>query len=151
LFSFFERTKRSRYLYLFLSCLFLFISFFTKQDGGFLAFAIAIVLVAANSLYTKKWLDFLLFILIYAAIGFLIILPFTKYSFGYWFNHGQPPHTARVSVPDLLNEIFGGSQWIKFYFLLIGLIVIYKIYKLPGFFRNKNEILLLLLTLGILT
>ena len=151
LFAFFERTRNTRYIFLFLSCFFLFISFFTKQDGGFLAFAIAIVLVAYNSFYLKKWLDFFLFILICAAIGFLIILPFTKYNFGYWFNHGQPPHTARVSIPDLLNEIFGGSQWIKFYFLLIGLIVIYKIYKVPGFFKNRNEILFLLLTLGILT
>ena len=151
LFSFFERTNRTRYLFLFLSCFFLFISFFTKQDGGFLAFAIAIVLVAYNSFYLKKWSDLLLFILMYVAIGFLIIMPFTKYSFGYWFNHGQPPHTARVSIPDLLDEIFGGAQWIKFYFLLIGLIVIYKIYKLPGFFKNRNEILFLLLTLGILT
>lgn len=148
LFVFFERTKRTRYIFLFLSCFFLFISFFTKQDGGFLAFAIAIVLVACNSFYLKKWGDLLLFILMYVAIGFLIIVPFTKYSFGYWFNHGQPPHTARVSVPDLLNEIFGGSQWIKFYFLLIGFIVIYK---LPVFFKNRNEILFLLLTLGILT
>ncbi|HYJ64844.1 MAG TPA: hypothetical protein VEV62_13945 [Parafilimonas sp.] len=151
LFAFFERTRNTRYIFLFLSCFFLFISFFTKQDGGFLAFAIAIVLVACNSFYVKKWSDLLLFILIYAAIGFLIILPFTRYSFGYWFNHGQPPHTARVSIPDLLDEIFGGSQWIKFYFLLIALIVIYKIYKLPGFFKNRNEILFLLLTLGILT
>ena len=151
LFAFFERTRNTRYIFLFLSCFFLFISFFTKQDGGFLAFAIAIVLVACNSFYVKKWSDLLLFILIYAAIGFLIILPFTRYSFGYWFNHGQPPHTARVSIPDLLDEIFGGSQLIKFYFLLIALIVIYKIYKLPGFFKNRNEILFLLLTLGILT
>jgi hypothetical protein len=151
LFSFFERAKRNRYWFLFLACLFLFISFFTKQDGGFLAFAIAIVLVAYNSFYTKKWGDFLLFILIYVAIGFLIILPFTKYSFGYWFNHGQPPHTARISIPDILNEILGGSQWIKFYFLLIVLIAIYKMYKASAFFKDKNEVLFLLLTLGILT
>lgn len=151
LFGFFQRTTKSRYAYLFLSCLFLFFSFFTKQDGGFLAFAIAFVLVACNSFYIKKWSDLFLFLLIYVLIGFLVIYPFTKFSFGYWFNHGQPPHTARVSIPDILDEILGGSQWIKFYFLLIGLIVIYKIYKLPNFFKNKDEILFLLLTLGILT
>ena len=150
LFAFFERTKKSRYCFLFLTCFFLFVSFFTKQDGGFLAFAIAIVLVAYNSLHLKKWSDLLLFILIYVAIGFLVIMPFTKYSFGYWFNHGQPPHTARVSIPDLLNEILGGSQWIKFYFLLIVLLLLYKIYKLPAYFKSKEEMLFLLLTLGIL-
>lgn len=150
LFGFFKRTQKSRYFFLLLATFFLFVSFFTKQDGGFLAFAIAFVLVAFNSFYTKKWGDLFLFILMYTAIGFLIIFPFTKYSFGYWFNHGQPPHTARVSIPDLLNEILGGSQWIKFYFLLIVLIVLYKIYKLPEFFKRKDEILFLLLTLGIL-
>lgn len=150
LFTFFEKANKSRYIFLFLSCLFLFISFFTKQDGGFLAFAIAFVLVAYNSFHLKKWSDLIFFILMYVAIGFLIILPFTKYSFGYWFNHGQPPHTARISIQDLLNEILGGAQWIKFYILLIGLIVTYKIYKAPGFFKNRNEMIFLLLTLGIL-
>ncbi len=150
LFGFFQRTTKSRFVYLFLSCLFLFFSFFTKQDGGFLAFAIAIVLVACNSFYLKKWSDLFLFVLIYVAIAFLVIYPFTKYSFGYWFNHGQPPHSARVSIPDLLNEILGSSQWIKFYLLLIGLIVIYKIYKLPDFFKRRDEMLFLLLTIGIL-
>jgi len=50
-----------------------------------------------------------------------------------------------------LNEIFGGAQWIKFYFLLVVLIAIYKMYKVSAFFKNKNEVLFLLLTLGILT
>lgn len=150
LFGYFQRTTNKRFTYLFLACLFLFFSFFTKQDGGFLAFAIAIVLVAFNVYYTKKWIDLLLFLLIYFAIAFAFIYPFTKYSFGYWFNHGQPPHSARVSIPDLLTEILGGSQWIKFYLLLIGLIVLYKVYRLPDFLKQKNEILFLLLTLGIL-
>ena len=65
LFAFFERIKKSRYSISFSFLLFSFLLFFTKQDGGFLAFAIAIVLVVANSFYTKKWKDFLLFILIY--------------------------------------------------------------------------------------
>jgi len=133
------------------SCLFLFVSFFTKQDGGFLGFAIACVLVFYNALVTKKWKDFFLFLFCYAVIGFLIILPFTKYSFGYWFNYGQPPHTARLSFQDLLNEVLAESQWIKFYFLLIVIIVVFKIRNTKNFFSHQNEMLFLLLTLGILT
>jgi len=151
LFGFFKRTNSRKYISLVLSCLFLFISFFTKQDGGFLGFMIASALVFYNSLVTKTWKDFFLFLFCYALIGFLIILPFTKYSFGYWFNYGQPPHTARLSFQDLLNEVLAESQWIKFYFLLIVVIVVFKIRNTKNFFGNRYEMLFLLLTLGILT
>ena len=147
---FLKKGSKSKYLFLFIACFFLFWSFFTKQDGGFLGFVIALILVIANSFYTKKWLDVLLFLLNYFVIAVIIILPFTKYNFGYWFNHGQPPHTARFSIPDLLTEIFSGAQWIKFYFLLIIFIVGYKFNHQPKFYNNKQEIIFLLLTLGIL-
>ena len=150
LFGFFARDNKWKYAYLFLSCFFLFASFFTKQDGGFLGFAIATALVFYHAIVSKKWKDFFLFIFGYVIIGVLIILPFTKYSFGYWFNHGQPPHTARFSAQDLFNTLFTGSQWIKFYLLLIAIIVAFKIRNNKRFFLNKNEILFLLLTLGIL-
>ena len=151
LFGYFTRENKRKYFYLVAACFFLFVSFFTKQDGGFLAFAIASALVLYNSLVTKKWKDLILFFACYAIIGFLIIYPFTKYSFGYWFNHGQPPHTARFSSQDLLNELFLGSQWIKFYVLLIAIIVVVKVRNNKRFFFNRNEMLFLLLTLGILT
>ncbi len=151
LFAFFIRENNRKYIYLILSCFFFFISFFTKQDGGFLGFAIAFALVFYNALITKKWKDLFLFLICYAAIGFMIIFPFTQYSFGYWFNHGQPPHTARFSAQDLLNETFAGSQWIKFYFLLIAIIVAFKVRNNKNFFKQRSEILFLLLTLGILT
>jgi hypothetical protein len=150
LFGFFIRDNKRKYFYLVLSCFFFFISFFTKQDGGFLGFAIAVVLVFYNALISKKWQDFFLFLLCYGVIGFLFIFPFTKYNFGYWFNYGQPPHTARLSAQDLLAEIFGGSQWIKFYFLLIVIIVAFKVRNNRKFFANKYEMLFLLLTTGIL-
>jgi hypothetical protein len=150
LFEFFIRDNKRKYFYLVLSCFFFFISFFTKQDGGFLGFAIAFALVSYNALISKKWKDFFLFLLCYGVIGFLVILPFTKYNFGYWFNYGQPPHTARLSAQDLLAEIFGGSQWIKFYFLLIVIIVAFKVRNNRKFFADKYEMLFLLLTAGIL-
>jgi len=151
LFGFFKRTNKWKYVYLVLSCLLLFISFFTKQDGGFLSFAIAFVLVFYYALITNKWKDFFLFLVCYALIGFLTIFPFTKYSFGYWFNYGQPPHTARISFLDILNKVLAESQWIKFYFLLIVIIVVFKIRNIKNFFTDRYEMLFLLITLGILT
>lgn len=150
LLGFLNTEARKKYVFLFLSCFFLFVSFFTKQDGGFLGFAIAAALVLYNTIITKKWKDIFLFLLLYIIIAVLVILPFTQYSFGYWFNHGQPPHTARISISEILGELFSASQWIKFYFLLIAIIVAFKIKNNRSFLTNRNEMIFLLLTLGIL-
>ena len=69
LFCFFERSNKQRYVFLFLSCLFLFLSFFTKQDGGALGFLLALALVAYTVFLNKRWIDVILFILIYFIIG----------------------------------------------------------------------------------
>ena len=150
LLGFLNGEARKKYVFLFLSCFFLFVSFFTKQDGGFLGFAIAAALVLYHAIITKKWKDLFLFFLLYIIIAVLVILPFTQYSFGYWFNHGQPPHTARISISDILGELFGASQWIKFYLLLIAIIVVFKIKNNRSFLTDRNEMIFLLLTLGIL-
>ncbi|MBS1745554.1 MAG: hypothetical protein JST21_05245 [Bacteroidetes bacterium] len=150
LFGYFIREKKTRFYFLIAAAFFLFLSFFTKQDGGFLGFAIASALIAYHAIITKKWKGFFFFFITYSIIGFIIIYPFTKYGFGYWFNHGQPPHTARFSVQDLLNEIFVESQWIKFYLLLIAFIVVFKFRNNKRFFFDTQEMLFLILTLGIL-
>lgn len=142
---------RWKYLQLIAACFFLFLSFFTKQDGGFLAFSLAAALMFYYAIIEKKWKHFFLFIVFYFLIGALIIFPFTQFNFGYWFNYGQAPHSSRLSVPDLLDEIFGESQWIKFYMLLIILILLIQPLKWKEFFSNKKETLFLLFTLGILT
>ena len=59
-------------------------------------------------------------------IFFLMILPFLGHGFGYWFNHGQPPHSSRVSPFDIAAEFFGSSQWIKFYLFLIVLLAVMR-------------------------
>jgi hypothetical protein len=131
---------------------FLFLSFFTKQDGGFLMLVIAGALVLYNGLAERRWKDGLLFFAFYAGIALVVILPFTRYTFGYWFNHGQPPHTARLSLRDMVEEFLAASQWIKFYLLLILLIVLAKGRQLgwKAFWTDQNEVSFLLLTLGIL-
>ncbi|MGI8950695.1 MAG: hypothetical protein ACR2FN_03815 [Chitinophagaceae bacterium] len=152
LFAFiFKINYKWRYANLIAACFFLFLSFFTKQDGGFLAFLIATVLMFYYAFIERKWFDFFLYLIFYFAIATIIIFPFTKYNFGYWFNHGQPPHSSRLSIKDLLNEFLGQSQFIKFYILLIVVLLISKLRDWKQYFYNKKEMLFLLLTLGILT
>ncbi|HTJ11123.1 MAG TPA: hypothetical protein VL547_03840 [Dinghuibacter sp.] len=140
------------FLYLLGAAFFIFLSFFTKQDGGFLMFATASALALYNAIVTRRWRAALLFWGLFIAIALVVILPFTRYSFGYWFNHGQPPHTARLSPRDILGEFFAASQWIKFYLLMTLLIVLVKgrLHGWRQFWNDRAEMSFLLLTLGIL-
>ena len=141
-----------RFLYLLGAAFFLFLSFFTKQDGGFLMFAIASALALYDAFLNRRWKTALLFFGLFFAIALAVILPFTRYSFGYWFNHGQPPHTARLSPRDILQEFLEASQWIKFYLLLIVILVLVK-GRASGwktFWRDRAEVSFLILTIGIL-
>jgi hypothetical protein len=81
---------------------------------------------------------------------FLIILPFLKYGFGYWFNHGQAPHTARVSAFDITEEFLGASQWIKFYIFLLVVLVLVRFREWAALREDRNGVLLVVLTIGIL-
>ena len=77
----------------------------------------------------KKWLAIPVFCGSILVTALLMILPFAKYNFGYWFNHGQAPHASRISITDILTEFLGGSQWIKFYLFLIVLLLVPRISK----------------------
>lgn len=138
------------WLKLSLSALFIFFSFFTKQDGGGLAFMLCLALLIYHSVNAKEWKSLLIFLVSFLVIAFAVIAPLTKYNFGYWFNHGQPPHTARLSIYDILDEFLYSSQWIKFYLLLVIIFAIayYKNWK--QLITDRRTTLFLLLTLGIL-
>jgi hypothetical protein len=139
-----------KWIWLALSGLFTFFSFFTKQDGGGLALALCLVLLIYQCLHAKNWKPLVIYSGSFILAAFAIIAPLTRYNFGYWFNHGQPPHTSRISVYEILDEFFLNSQWIKFYLLLIALLVTAS-YKRPReLFANKRDSIFLLLTLGIL-
>ncbi len=130
--------------------LFTFFSFFTKQDGGGLTFVIGFILLAYNVWLSKKWVDLLTYTggtILFSTIAILI---FSRYEFSYWFNHGQPPHNARISVADIANEFFGGSQWLKFYFVVVILLAIARLKDWKAFIKEKRSVIFLLLTLGIL-
>ena len=125
-------------------------SFLTKQDAGAMAFALGAALAAYPLLKGRDWKPVLVYVLSFGVILFLFILPFINSGFGYWFNHGQAPHSARISPSEIALELLNGSQWIKFYLLLILLIVFMRFSSIKDLWSDKKESLFLLLTLGIL-
>ena len=148
-FLFFAGNKK-KYLWLIGASLFVCLSVLTKQDGGGLALLICISLLVYFCLSEKQWMPLLIFTGSFFVILALFILPFLQYGFGYWFNHGQPPHTARISIADIIDELLGSSQWIKFYLFFIILLLIIRFQNFKTLYANKQEMFFLLLTLSIL-
>ena len=151
LFTYISKTEsRFRWIWLSLSALFIFCSFFTKQDGGGLALVLCLALLIYYCIAEKRWRPLLIFLLSFLLVSFAVIAPLTKYNFGYWFNYGQPPHTARISAFEIIDEFLFSSQWIKFYLLIIVILVYVHYQKRKQFVTEKRTTLFLLLTLGIL-
>ena len=138
------------YLYLVLAGMFVFFSFFTKQDGGGLAFLLCLALLIYHAWISNKWKSLLIFAGSIVVTGAAIILPLIPYGFGYWFNYGQPPHSSRISAVDIASEFLDASLWLKFYLLVTVLLLMSAIKKFKEFFHNKEQMLFTLLTLGIL-
>lgn len=142
--------RKSGIFWLLAAALFTCFSFLTKQDAGGMAFIISLVLLGYHWYAEKKWQPLVWYAFFFTLFLFLIIAPFLKYSFNYWFNHGQPPHTARVSVFEILDEFLGASLWLKFYLFLILFILILKYRKWKDLLLDKPKFLFLLLTICIL-
>lgn len=143
---------RFKWLWLLLSGVFVFFSFFTKQDGGGLAFILCMAILLYDALREKKWLPLLVFAGAVVVTGAAMILPLTGYNFGYWFNHGQEPHTSRMSVTDILGEFLSSTQWLKFYLFIIVLLLLAR-WQQTGwkiFWNTRQEMIIALLSLGIL-
>lgn len=132
------------------AAVFTFFAFFTKQDGGGLIFMFCSILLLYYGWLEKKWKYLLIYLAgtIFTVTGAVLI--FSMYDFGYWFNHGQPPHNARLSGTDFLNAFLSDSQWLKFYFFVIILITIPGIIGLKRFVRQKADFVFFLVTSGIL-
>jgi hypothetical protein len=145
-----RRPSKWQYLWPALSGAFVFFSFFTKQDGGGLAFLVCMALLIYDAVIEKRWLPVTIFLCGLLFTGLIIILPLTSYEFGYWFNYGQPPHSSRISFSDIIKEFLLASQWLKFYLALIIILLFATIRNLMGFVQNKQMMLFTLLTLGIL-
>lgn len=130
--------------------LFTFFSFFTKQDGGGMIFAICCALLLYYSWYEKKWSGLVVYLTSTIFFSLLAILYFSQYNFSYWFNHGQPPHNARLSVNDIANIFWGDSMWLKFYFFVVIFFSILQINNWKTFLKDKQFIVFALVTISIL-
>jgi hypothetical protein len=125
-------------------------SFLTKQDGGGLAFVVVCWVLAVDGLLQRKWKPFLVYAASFVVLLGLIVAPFLSHGFGYWFNHGQPPHSSRVSLFDILSEFFGNSAWIKFYFFFIAVLGFVRWRTWGALRADRTAVLLVVLTVGIL-
>ena len=146
----FSSDAKVGWAWLVLSALFVLFSFFTKQDAGGLCFVLCAALLICHCLYERSWLPVLVYMGGIVLAGGLFVYPYLAYNLEYWFNYGQAPHTARLSIFDVLNDFLSGSEWIKFYFLLIILLsfAAFKGRKTQEW--SKRQSIFLLLTLGIL-
>ncbi len=146
----FSEKKRLKWVWLFLASSFTFFSFFTKQDAGGLIFLICIFLLLYNSWVERHWLAPAVYIGGTGLMLLIVVCFFSQYDFSYWFNYGQPPHNARISGSDIMNEFFSESQWLKFYFFIVLLLALARFRSIGAFTKEKKEIIFFLLTLGIL-
>ena len=145
-----DRQSKYKWLLISSSALFTFFCFFTKQDAGGMAVVICLVLLAYHSWIEKTWKPILSYVGIFGFFMVAAILYFRQFEFGYWFNHGQPPHSARISFVDIGSEFFGNSPWLRFYLFLVIFVVIVQYKEWQTFINDKQQLLFLLLTLGIL-
>jgi hypothetical protein len=143
-------SENKKWIQLSLSAAFIFFSFFTKQDGGALGFLICLALLVYYCIQEKKWLPVIVFLSSIVIVAFIMIAPLMRFNFSYWFNHGQPPHTSRISPFDIIDEFLYSSQWIKFYLFLITLVLFASYRNISQLLNDKRNSIFLLLTLGIL-
>lgn len=144
-------SEKKKWIILSLSALFVFFSFFTKQDAGGLAFVLCLTLLIYYCFQEKNWLPLIIYMISLAAVAFAIIAPLLQFNFSYWFNYGQAPHTSRVSLFEVMDEFLSGSQWIKFYLVLIVFVLLANYKNARQIFNDGRNAVFLLLTLGILT
>lgn len=139
-----------RYLYLTFSALFIFLSVFTKQDAGGLAILIVGLLLIYHTYVTKQFRTIISYGLLMTVVTSIFIIPLLNYNFLYWFNYGQENHNARINLLDFASIIFGKSQFLKFYLLIVVFILVHKV-RTKGYRWMKGiEGLFALLTLSVL-
>ncbi len=132
------------------SAFFIALSFMTKQDTGALGFLIALALLGYDWILLRNLRAALIFVVAYVFWMCLMILPFTAYEFGYWFNLGQFPHNARVDKFDIVNEFLGASNLIKFYLIFLVVIVLFRLKEVTSVKDDRGWFLFAFLVLCIL-
>ncbi len=137
-------------LYLVIAAGFSIFAFFTKQDAGGITIFINLILVFYISIRKSAYKQLLIFIISLAIWALPFILPFLNSDILYWFNYGQAPHYSRLNVFTYLSQLFQFSHWIKFYVLIIALVVIFKHNTLKDLLKSEDDPVFLILVGGIL-
>lgn len=132
------------------SAVFVFWAVFTKQDYGGMALVLTLGLLAYHSILERQVREMALFLVSFAAISLLVILPFITYNFDYWFNYGQPPHESRLAIGYFLNAVLGESPWEKFYLLIIVVVLLARVSSWQALVTDKAYCSFALLTLGMI-
>lgn len=144
-----EKNKLKQFAWVFAASWGVFLSFFTKQDYGGLAFLFVAFLFVTDAIYQKRFLPAFFYVTF-----FIIILVFNIWAmpkeFAYWFNHGQAPHTSRLETMSFLQNIFGQSDWEKFYLLIIGIILLANLKNFKKFIADQQTVTTLIVVLGII-
>lgn len=124
-----------------LAAFFVLFAIFTKQDGGALALMLCLAILVYDGWLEMSWRKTLVFVAFFTGMSLIVILPLLKYDFLYWFNYGQPPHDSRLVLNDFLDHIIGWSYWLKFFLLIMVLVILDKARSGRAFFANKQEFL----------
>ena len=130
--------------------LFSVLSFLTKQDAGALTILICSFLLLYSTIIERKWIPVLSYLGGLAVFLGIYLFVTDASSFQYWFNHGQAPHSSRVHLIDFFEEFFGGSQWIKFYLLLMVILSIPYLQQWRKNISDKKIVIPFLLCVGII-
>lgn len=137
-------------IWLLMAAFFGFFSFFTKQDGGGLCLLMSLVFLAYDAWVEKSWKALLIYVLAYGLSAALIIVPLDHEGFAFWFNLGQPPHSSRVSLVDVVIGLLAESQALRLSMLLVAVLGTALFFRDRESFFRKDQVLFLLLVLGIL-
>jgi hypothetical protein len=132
------KSKKRNMLNLAFAGFFTFISFFTKQDVGGICFVICLFFLAYIIIRERVWYPLIIYTAIFTFTAILLIAPFLKHDFLYWFNYGQAPHNSRISSTLLLDILFSRSLLEKVYLLVILGGVIINFSSWHDFISNKN-------------
>jgi hypothetical protein len=136
--------------WLVLAGIFTFFSFFTKQDGGAMALILSVALLGYDLLFHKEWKNIVIYLGSFFLTGAIMVIPLLPHEFSYWFNYGQAPHSIRVSVGEILKDVFLNSFSLKLSFLMVLVALIMLWHHERAFFKNRAKMLFALLTLGII-
>lgn len=150
LYAVLRATGNKQKLLLTSGALFIFLSFFTKQDIGAMAILLSFSIVLYHSVITKSYKPFLHYTIFFLLIASIFIIPLLQYDFLYWFNLGQSPHESRLVLSDFLNHWIGWSYWEKFFIIIIIILCINNFDSIHEFALSKEKFLFTLISIVII-